>query len=449
MKNKPMHPSLIQSFAADFNANPANKTILNALTQESITKVGVNREMVTRLDHSYSHKLKSNPITNQKNSGRCWLFAGLNVFRYAAMEKMNLEAFEFSQNYPMFWDKFEKANYFLEAILNTLDEPTDGRLIMHLLMNPIQDGGQWDMFVNLIKKYGVVPKSVMPETESSSSTGMMTAAITAKLREYAAELRIKHEQGEGIDSLRERKVAMMNTVYRMLCLHLGQPPKEFFWQWNDKDNKFQREGMITPQVFYDKYVGFDLDSMVCLINAPTADKPYKRLFTIDYLGNVVEGQIINYLNVDIEVMKQAAIRQISEGERAVWFGCDVGKLLEREGGIMAEDTYDFEGIYGEPFVADKAMRLDYGQSMMTHAMVFTGVNIDEGGKSTKWRVENSWDDKNGDKGFYIMTDDWFNEYLYEVVVEKQFVPEEILKVLETEPIHLPPWDPMGALAAAE
>jgi bleomycin hydrolase len=365
------------------------------------------------------------------------------------MQKLNVDKFEFSQNYPLFWDKFEKSNYFLEAILNTLDEPTNGRLIMHLLMNPIQDGGQWDMFVNIIKKYGVVPKTVMPETESSSATGHMTGAITAKLREYAAELRGKHAEGASSEALRERKVEMMNTIYRMLCLHLGQPPVEFHWQWNDKDNEFHREGSITPQAFYEKFVGFDLDSMVCLINAPTADKPYNHLFTVDYLGNVVEGEIIRYLNVEIDVMKKAASQQIAEGGKPVWFGCDVGKLLGRESGIMAEDTYDYEGIYGEPFMADKATRLDYGQSLMTHAMVFTGVNIDEDGQTTKWRVENSWDDKNGDKGFYLMTDAWFSEYMYEVVVSKEYVPAELLKVLDTEPIHLAPWDPMGALAAAE
>lgn len=446
MIDKSMKPEHILKFSQKFSDDPRNKAVLNALTQENLTKVGINRNMVTRLDHSFSHKLKSNPVTNQMRSGRCWLFAGLNTFRYIAMEKMNLEAFEFSQNYPMFWDKFEKANYFLESILSTLDEATNSRLIMHLVKDPIQDGGQWDMFVNIIKKYGVVPKTVMPETESSGNTGAMDAMLSAKLREYAAELRNKYTHGANIDQLRERKMEMMNTIYRMLCLHLGEPPTEFYWQWNDKDDVFHREGLITPQVFYEKYVGMDLDSMVCLIHAPTEDKPFNRLFTIDYLGNVVEGQIIRYLNVDIELMKQAAMRQIVEDKRAVWFGCDVGKELERNRGIMAEDTYDYENIYGEPFTADKAERLDYGQSLMTHAMVFTGVDIDENGKITKWRVENSWDDKTGDKGFYIMTDAWFNEYMYEVVVDKKFVPAEVLAQLEAEPIHLPPWDPMGALA---
>jgi len=448
MNSKSMSQNNIMSFSKDFNSKPEYKAVLNAVTQESLTKVGVNREMVTRLDHAYSHKLKSNPITNQKSSGRCWLFAGLNTFRYYAMEKMNIEAFEFSQNYPMFWDKFEKANYFLESILATLDESADSRLIMHLVKDPVQDGGQWDMFVNIIKKYGVVPQSAMPETESSSSTRVMDATLTAKLREYAAELRTRNENGEKMDALHERKIAMMNTIYRMLCVHLGQPPADFYWQWNDKDDKFHRDGTMTPQAFYDKYVGLDLDSMVCLINAPTADKPYNHLFTVDYLGNIVEGEIIRYLNVEIDVMKEAAMRQITEDKHAVWFGCDVGKELERGRGIMAEDTYDYESIYGETYTADKATRLNYGQSMMTHAMVFTGVDVSENGKTTKWRVENSWDDKNGDKGFFIMTDKWFNEYMYEVVIDKKFVPEEILKQLEGEPIHLTPWDPMGALASA-
>ncbi|NSW52525.1 MAG: C1 family peptidase [Anaerolineae bacterium] len=448
MTSKAIHPEQIQHYADAFAADPRNHAVMNALTQENLSKVGVNRRMVTRLDHSYSHKLKSNPITNQMHSGRCWLFAGLNTFRYYAMEKMKLDAFEFSQNYPMFWDKFEKANYFLESILGTLDEASNSRLIMHLVRDPIQDGGQWDMFVNLIRKYGVVPKTVMPETESSGNTGAMDAMITAKLREYAAELRKAHAAGAALDALRERKLAMMSTVYRMLCLHLGEPPKSFYWQWNDKEDAFHRDGEITPQAFYDKYVGLDLDSMVCLINAPTADKPFNRLFTVDYLGNVVEGEIIRYINVEIDVMKQAAMRQIVDDKRAVWFGCDVGKDLERVRGIMAEDTYDYENIYGEPFTADKADRLDYGQSMMTHAMVFTAVDVDEAGKPVKWRVENSWDDKNGDKGFYIMTDNWFSEYMYEVVVDRKFVPAEVLAALETEPIHLAPWDPMGALAAA-
>lgn len=449
MSQKQISPEKIKTYQDDFKKNPHNQLILNAVAAESLTKVGVNHNMVTRLDHSYSHKLKSNEITNQKMSGRCWLFAGLNTFRVEAIKRLNVENFEFSQNYAMFWDKFEKANYFFESILNTLDEPANSRLMMHLMVAPIQDGGQWDMFVNIIKKYGVAPKTVMPETQSSSATGIMVGAITAKLREYAAELRARHATGESIDALRARKDEMMNVVYRMLCIHLGQPPVEFLWQWNDKDNKFHRDGMLTPRGFYDKYVGIDLDDMVCLINAPTADKPYNRLYTVDYLGNVVEGEIIRYLNVEIGLMKEASMKMIAEGDRPVWFGCDVGQLLERKLGIMAEDTYDYELIYGEAFTADKATRLDYGQSLMTHAMVFTGVDVDENGNTRKWRVENSWGDENGDKGFYMMTDQWFDEYLYEVVVDKKYVPAEILALLDEEPVHLKPWDPMGALAIAK
>lgn len=347
----------------------------------------------------------------------------------------------------MFWDKLEKANYFLESVISTLDEPINGRLFMFLLKDPIQDGGQWDMFVNLVKKYGVVPKQVMPETESSSNSRVMNFVITTKLREYAAELRRMHEQGKSIDALRARKVEMLNVIYRMLSIHLGQPPRRFFWQWYDKEKKFHRTGEITPHEFFDRYVHYDLDSVACLINCPTADKPFNKMYTIEYLGNVVDGQIIRYLNVEMPVFKQVAVEMIKAG-RPVWFGCDVGKMMERDLGILDMEVYDYGLVYDTEFKSDKAERVDYGQSVMTHAMVLTGVDLDPSGAPIKWRVENSWGDKLGDKGFFVMSDRWFDEFMYEVAIEKRFLPDELLPVLETEPIKLPPWDPMGALAIA-
>jgi bleomycin hydrolase len=438
----------LSQFAESFDSDPKNRLALNAVTKNAISEVALDRETVTRTDHTFSVILKDNPITSQNRSGRCWLFAALNFFRYTTMEKLNVEKFEFSQNYPMFWDKFEKANYFLESILTTLDEPADSRLVMHLVSHPIQDGGQWDMFANLVKKYGVVPKSAMPETESSSSTRYMNALITAKLREFAAELRRMHNEGADTEALQARKVEMMNVVYRMLCIHLGKPPEKFNWQWKDKDKEFHRDGEMTPQEFYDKYVGFDLDSMACLINCPTDDKPYDKLYTLDYLGNVVEGGIIRYLNVPIEELKRAAIGMLKDG-RAVWFGCDVGKFLERDLGVLDLDVYDYGLVYGEDLKSDKAERIDYGQSAMTHAMVFTGVDLDDDGNPIKWRVENSWGKDSGHEGYLVMSDEWFNEYMYEVMVDKAYLTDEQLAVLETEPVVLPPWDPMGALATAE
>jgi bleomycin hydrolase len=361
------------------------------------------------------------------------------------MEKLKIKEFELSQSYMMFWDKLEKANFFLENIIETRDEPLGGRLVMHLLANIIPDAGQWDMLVNLIKKYGVVPKNVMPETKSSMGSRSMNRRLIEKLREGAKTLREIYDSSGSIQEMRRAKEGVLRDFYGMLCIHLGEAPRRFYWEWRDKDGEFHRDGWITPQKFYDKYIDFDLDSMVCLINAPTKDKPYNKMYTVEYLGNVVGGHPVRYLNVDIEVMKKTAAEMVKEG-KPVWFGCDAGKRSNRKLGVFDVDIYDYETTYGTEFKLDKAERLDYGQSRMTHAMVFVGVDIDEVGNSRKWRVENSWGPEAGDKGFYMMTDKWFNEYMYEVMVDKKYLPDSLLKVLETEPIKLKPWDPMGALA---
>ncbi len=438
----------INSFKAAFEAEPRNRAALNAVTKTTVKNVAMNRRAVVRSNHTYSHVVKTGAATSQNSSGRCWMFAGLNLFRMRAAASMNLEDFEISQNYPMFWDKLEKSNYFLESILKTLDLPATDRLICWLVSSPIQDGGQWDMFVNLVRKYGVVPKEVMPETESSSSTGQMNDRITWKLREYAAVLRAAHAEGETADQLATRKHDMLEEVYRMLCIHLGEPPTEFMWQWRDKDKEFHRDGVISPQKFLEKHCAPDLDDMVCLIHCPQDTKKYNTLYTIDYLGNVMDGDIIKYLNVEIAALKNATAKMIKDG-KPVWFGCDVGKTFDRDLGLMDLELFDYEAVYGTTFGMDKAQRLDYGQSLMTHAMVLTGVDLDENDQPLKWRVENSWGEKGGDKGFMMMTDAWFDEYLYEVVVERQYVEQELLAILETTPEVLPPWDPMGSLASAE
>lgn len=441
-----LSPDDLLAFQSAFDDNPANRGAMNAVTTTTVTQVALNRRRAVTVDNSFSVHLSENPATSQKGSGRCWMFAALNTFRTKAQQVMNVEpGFEFSQNYTMFWDKLEKANYFLESILQTTDEPVGSRLLDWLLTSPLQDGGQWDMLVNLIQKYGVVPKAVMPETESSSSTGKMCEFMTGKLREYACRLRQAHDDGASAEDLQLQKTGYMSEVYRMLCIHLGEPPRNFEFQWRDKDKVFHRTGPITPQEFYNKFVGYDLSEMICLIHDPRPGHDFDRAFTVKFLGNVVGGRPTEYLNVSLDVIKQAAIKQMQAGD-SVWFGCDVGKYLERGLGVMDQDIFDYDLVYGTSQGMNKAERLQYGQSLMTHAMVFTGVDLDDQGKSTKWRVENSWGTDNGDKGFFQMSDRWFDEYCYEVVVNRNFVPGDSLRALDAAPVELEPWDPMGSLA---
>ena len=437
----------VRRFDDVFAADPRNRLALNAVTAGKSQVVARNREAVVRAaQRTFSHVVKTPEITNQKQSGRCWMFAGLNVLRVEALKKLNVDQFELSQTYLQFYDKLEKANYFLETMIATAGEPTDGRLISFLLQDPIQDGGQWDMFADLVRKYGVVPKSVMPDAESSGETMPMNGVLRAKLREYAAELRRRAAGGEAAGDLRRRKDEMLETVYRILAIHLGRPPLDFEWQWRDKDDEFHRDGRTSPHDFYDRYVALDLDRYVSLINCPTDDKPFGKLYTVQYLGNVAGGTPVRYINADIGTLKRATVEQIEAGQ-PVWFGCDVGKMAERDQGTLDREMYDFELLYDTSFTADKAQRVEYGHSVMTHAMALTGVDLDDEGRPRKWKVENSWGEKVGDKGYFVMSDRWFDEYTFEVVVDRTYVPKKLLKVLDTEPTVLPPWDPMGSLAS--
>ncbi len=437
-------PELLASCREHFASDPRQVTLAHAVRKSGIDAVALNVDLATSMQHTFSHVVKGGPITNQKQSGRCWMFAGLNTLRIPVMQRCNLEEFELSQAYQMFWDKFEKANYFLENILETLREPLDGRLVAWLLTAPLGDGGQWDMFVNLVEKYGVVPKWVMPETFHSSRSRTMNDLLTAKLRQDAGRLRDLHEQGSELGPLRQEKERMLGEFYVALVTFLGEPPHEFDFEYRSKDDEFHRDAGLTPLEFFHRYVGMDLREYVSVINAPTADKPYSRTFTVKYLGNVKGGSDVIYLNVEAETLREVAMAQLLAGE-AVWFGCDVGKMREREGGILAEGLYDYSAVLGMPLEMTKAQRLDYGESLMTHAMVFTGVNVVDG-RPNRWRVENSWGADAGNKGFFVMSDEWFDAYMYQVVVRKSVLPQELRQALEQPPIVLPPWDPMGSLA---
>ncbi|NLG24963.1 MAG: C1 family peptidase [Clostridiales bacterium] len=443
-----MHMEITPAMRAHM-AEKYREDAVNAIRERAVVKSGLEGAAANlyediRHPMTFSIEIESGKITDQKRSGRCWLFAGLNTMRLAVMKKLNLDTFELSQNHLMFWDKLEKANYFLESILATRGEPLDGRLVQHLLDAPVGDGGQWDMFCALVDKYGCVPKAAMPETFHSGDTGIMNARITEKLREYAWVLRAAHADGEDIGALRSRKPAMLQEIYGILCICLGQPPETFRFACRDKDKEFHDEGVLTPHEFYLKYVGQALSNYVAVINAPTADKPYGRTYTVEYLGNVVGGRRIKYLNLPSADLKALAIAQLKDGQ-PVWFGCDVGKMLMRDRGIMGMRTFDYEATLGVKFGLDKARRLDLRESVLTHAMVFLGVNLVDG-VPDRWKVENSWSDKRGQDGYYIMTDEWFDQFNYEVVVERKYLSDAQRAAYDQDPIALKPWDPMGSLA---
>ncbi|MCD7946026.1 MAG: C1 family peptidase [Clostridiales bacterium] len=436
----------LEQFEARFDAQRANRVAMNAVTENGLTKSAKRREAAQRDVHTFSVSLNQGDITNQKQSGRCWMFAALNTMRFEVIRKYKLSRdFELSQAYLFFYDKLEKSNYFLENVLETLDEPASGRLVSFLLQAPVGDGGQWDMLCNLVRKYGVVPKTAYPESVASSGSREMDAYLTEKLREDACILRKHYAAGADLADLRGEKEGMLEEIYRLLCICLGKPPKRFDFEYRDTDNAFHRETGLTPQSFYAKYVGLVLDDYVSLINAPTADKPFGCSYTVRFLGNVKEGKPVRYLNLEIGELKKAAIAQLKDGE-PVWFGCDVGKRSERSDGILDLDVYGLEDLLDTRFTMTKGERLDYGQSLMTHAMVFQGVNLDENGQPNRWRVENSWGKDPGKGGYYVMTDRWFDEYMYQVVVNKKYLTDEQLSAYNADPIELEPWDPMGSLA---
>lgn len=437
--------NLIEKFNNNFNADRTNLVSKNAVINNGIMQSAKSINSIIENTHEFSIEVKTGKITNQKQSGRCWMFAALNVMRLEIMKTLNLETFELSQAYPFFFDKLEKTNHFLENVIETRDEDVDSREVAFLLKDPLGDGGQWDMFASLIDKYGVVPKTVMPESFSSSQSKVMDKLLTTKLREFAYQIRKAAKKNTTIEDLRNQKEEMLNTIYRMLSISLGEPPKTFTFEVKNKDNKFIRETNISPKEFYDKYINMNMDDYISIINAPTDDKPFNNTFSVKFLGNVQGGRPVKYLNLPVEELKALAIKQLQNNE-AVWFGSDVGQSSDRETGIMDLDIYDLNNLFNTEFNLTKGQRLEYGESLMTHAMVLTGVNLDENGKSNKWRVENSWGDAPGNNGYYVMSDKWFNEFTYQIVINKKYLSKSQLELLEKEPIILKPWDPMGSLA---
>ena len=427
----------------EFSASPGYRLAQNAVTRVTVDDVAINREIINATDHSLSVLLDDWKVTNQKRSGRCWLFAGLNLLRVGAMRKMGLKDFEFSQNYAMFWDKIERANYFLEAAIETAGRDIDDRTVAFVLDSAAEDGGQWNMFVAIVRKHGLVPKAFMPETQSSSDTGRMNSVLRTVLRQGAKSVRAAASAG-GVEAARAEKAEILRVVYRVLCIHLGTPPDHIDWQWTDKDRVFHRDGVLTPQEFAAKYVDLPIDDYVCLVHDPRASSPTGRTFTVQYLGNVLGAPPVTYLNVDMSLIKDIAARALQAGE-PVWFGCDVGKMMSNEYGVWDANLFDLPSVYDTAFTLDKADRLVLHETQMTHAMLFTGVDLLDGAPR-RWRVENSWGSDKGKDGFYTMNDSWFDEYVFEIAARRDALPEALRGALDTEPIVLPAWDPMGSLA---
>ena len=357
-----------------------------------------------------------------------------------------MDNFELSQAHTFFWDKYEKSNWFLEQVIATADQELGSRKVKFLLDVPQQDGGQWDMVVALFEKYGVVPKSAYPESVSSSNSRELNQYLNKLLRQDAQILREAVAAGVGAEGIRAQKEALLQEIFNFLAVNLGLPPRTFDFAYRDKDNNYHSDKNITPQEFFKKYVGLNLSDYVSVINAPTADKPYGKSYTVDMLGNVVGSRAVRYLNLDMTRFKELAIAQMQAGE-TVWFGSDVGQISDRQKGILATNVYDFDTAMNISFTQDKAGRLDYSESLMTHAMVLTGVDLAENGEPLKWKVENSWGEKVGDKGYFVASDAWMDEFTYQIVVRKEFLTDEELAAYEAEPTVLAPWDPMGALAS--
>lgn len=442
---KEISTTQLKNFKEQLASRKDHRVLTRTVSQNGIFASSRDQRADVNTVPVFSIDLDTGKVANQKQSGRCWMFAALNTMRHDLRARYNLaDDFELSQNYTFFWDKLEKANYFYENILKTALFPTSDRKVAWLLDTPQQDGGQWDMIMGLIEKYGVVPKTAMPETYNSSASREFNATLNLKLRKDAVTLRELVQNNATEEEIALKKEKMLAEVYRMAAYSFGEPPTTFDFEYRDKDKNYHLDQGLTPKTFFDKYLGWQTSDYVSIINGPTADKPYDHLYTVDMLGNVVGGREVRHLNVDMDTFKQLAVKQLEAGE-SVWFGCDVGKSSDRKKGIMDLEVYHRDQLFDVDLSMSKAERLDYSQSLMTHAMVLTGVDIVDG-EIKKWKVENSWGEQVGTKGFFVMTDAWMDEYCYQIVVNKKFLPEHLQAVLNEEPKVLAPWDPMGSLA---
>ena len=451
---------MLKEISKGYEGTAADRAIKNALAGTGIGTLAVNSENAAMIDTHFSDRVKTKGITDQKSSGRCWLFTGLNVLRAKMIDKYELPGMEFSQSYLFFYDQLEKANLFLQGVIDTKELPFEDRKVDWLFSNPLSDGGQFTGVSNLIMKYGVVPSDAMPETYQADNTSQMAMLLKLKLREDGLALRQAYEDGvkkasklrgkkhesamaELDKSLKAMKVSQLSEIYRMLVLCLGEPPTEFVWTRCDKDNRIVSRKTYTPKSFYDEFLGEDLENnYIMVMNDPCRE--YGKVYEIDYDRHVYDGHNWVYVNLPVERIKEMAVASIKDNV-AMYFSCDVGKFYNRSNGVLDLDNFDYESLMGVKFGMDKKQRVQTHASGSSHAMTLIAVDVcPESGKPMKWMVENSWGPSSGYKGCLIMTDEWFNEYMFRLVVEKKYVPADVLEMLKQTPVQLPAWDPMFA-----
>lgn len=434
-------PEMLARIKSSQKMCKSSQALMNALGNNDIDKLAKNSRAANGFDTDFSDKVKSKGITNQRSSGRCWLFTGLNVLRSQMMAKNNLPELKLSQNYNFFFDQLEKANLFLQGMIDYADRPMDDKMVDWLFRNPIGDGGQYTGISENITKYGVVPAEIMNETYNSNNTAKMRKLISTKLREDGLELRKMHAEKAGAKKMAERKEQMLGEIYRMLSLNLGVPPTEFTWTRKDSKGKVVSRKTYTPQSFYKEFAGNDLkNDYVMLMNDPTRE--YYKLYDIDFDRHNYDGKNWTYINLPVDDIKKMAIASIKDSTM-MYFSCDVSKFIDRERGVLDPDNFDYESLMGVSFGMNKADRIRTHASASSHAMTLMAVDLDANGKPVKWMVENSWG-PGANNGHLIMTDKWFDEYMFRLVVNKKYVPADILKILDTKPITLPAWDPMFA-----
>ena len=432
---------MLNELKESYKPTTAEKALQNVMLSNSIKVLSLNQENLNELNTYFSHSVPSKGICDQKSSGRCWLFTGMNVLRAKMIANENLGAFEFSQVYNFFYDQLEKSNLFLQGVIDTRKKPYDDRTVEWLFKNPPSDGGTFTGVADLIAKYGIVPKGVMKESYTSDNTSAFSALLKTKLREFGLELRKAHESGKKEKELSNIKKEQLKVVYKMLAQVYGVPPTEFTWAPKDANGNYREEPQkYTPRSFYEKYLNINMqDDYVMFMNDPS--RPYWKSYEIEYDRHVYDGHNWLYINLPIEEIKKMAIASIKDSTM-MYFSCDVGKFLDSKRGTLDINNYIYEEMFGTEFGMDKKERIMTFDSGSSHAMTLKAVDIDKNGNTVKWQVENSWGASSGFQGTLIMTDEWFDEYMFRLVVDKKYVPENILKILNEKPTLLPAWDPM-------